>query len=126
MTNYKPQVGDKVRRTHSSGTTVEGEIRNITIHGYGEDLLGIELYSPLHPEQTELLLRPNPLKKEFGTVYGHPEKEECRAVYLPGDLRAGDHTPWLASGVPGGTYKWHPDSDIQRMINEDGWIELHG
>lgn len=126
MTNYKPQVGDKVRRTHSSGTTVEGEIRNISIHGSGEDPLGFELYSPLHPEQTELLFRPEPepLKKEFGVVYGLLDDPSCRAVYLPAS--PGDGAAWLAAGIPGSIHKWHPDSDIQRMINEDGWIELHG
>lgn len=115
---YKPQVGDRVRRTYPDGTIIEGVIEHVYGWGSGTET-GFALYSKAHPEQTELLERPFKLNTAPGTVYGHPDNDFCRVVRVG----FGDTFPWLGSDGTGDS--WFSHQEVESLIRDHGWAEFN-
>ena len=105
---YKPQVGDRVRRTYSDGTIFEGVLVRV-----GGD--GFPPYSNVLFEQTELLGRPVKLNTAPGAVYGAPSSFTGRVVRVDGK--------WL--GFTGDDSHWYEDEDITKLITNKGWVEYN-
>lgn len=114
MSNYTPQVGDRVRRTHLDGTILEGVIAQVGT-GWAESESGFTLYDNGFPEQTELLERPFKLNTEPGTVYGAPSSFTGRVVRVDGK--------WL--GFTGDDSHWYEDAEILGYIADHGWVEYN-
>lgn len=115
MSNYEPQVGDRVRRTYWDGTVLEGVI-DLVQNGWGESKSGVTLRNKYRPEETELLERPFKLNAEPGTVYGDPGSITRRVVRVSGG--------WLGYNGEEDPH-WYEDEDITKLINEAGWVEYN-
>ena len=120
MSNYEPQVGDRVRFTTTAGTTIEG----ILHHGanpdrwYAQD--GYCLYDATAPEQTELLERPFKLDTALGTMYGDPNNGDLRVV------RVGTNGSWPWLGVTGPKIAyWFTHKEVERLVRDSGWVEYN-
>lgn len=120
MSNYTPQVGDRVRRTYPDGTIMEGVIARLR-DGCADSAAGFTLHNDGYPEQTELLERPVKLNTAPGTVYGHRDNAAHRVVRVAG----GGEAAWLGYVGNDDDYHWHEDEDITKLITEAGWVECN-
>lgn len=115
---YKPQEGDRVRRTFKDGTVMEGVIARVEA-GWAQSEGCLNLYNSSHPEQTVLLDRPFKLNTELCAVYGHPTKFSYRVVRLGPD----DAIPWL--GDTGSGRHWYSHKEVERLVRDEGWVEYN-
>lgn len=114
MTDYKPRVGDRVRRTHHNGTVIEGIIDHVTIWGNAGDSDSCVLFNAYHPEETELLHRPATFKTDVGTCYRDGDFSEFVLIKVDND-----HHGWLGSVEFDA--RWFTDEEVQKIIERGGW-----
>lgn len=110
---YKPQVGDRVRRTFGDGTTVEGAVYEVS-DGHAYTKSGVCVFALLFSEETELIERPFKFNAKPGTVYGDPYNTGRRYVRL--DLA------WLAS-TSRGTRRLS-DIEMLGIVLDQGLVEM--
>lgn len=116
MSEYKPQVGDRVRRTFDSGTVIEGVICEIGSNeaAYDQEFRNV-LYDKNFSEQTELLHRPRELKREPFTIY----KDPPTFSFVVRRAQEGLAWPWVDDC--GESYS---DKEVENMVSREGWV-LH-
>lgn len=117
---YEPQVGDRVRRTYSDGTIIEGVIARAGDR-QAESAGGLALYTKALSEQTVLLERPVKLNTEPGAVYGSPHSSDFFSRVVRVGIRS--TFPWLGSTGSGDL--WHIHEEVERLVRNHGWVEYN-